>query len=39
MIQQSAICVGDYSISDLADLFSVLRPTAYRTIRRMGIGV
>ena len=30
---------GDYSISDLADLFSVSRPTVYRTIRRMGIGV
>ena len=30
---------GDYSISDLADLFSVSRPTIYRTIRRMGIGV
>ena len=30
---------GEYSISDLAELFSVSRPTVYRTIRRMGIGV
>ena len=25
---------GDYSISDLAELFSVSRPTVYRTLRR-----
>lgn len=25
---------GDYSISDLADVFSVSRPTVYRTINR-----
>ena len=30
---------GDYSISDLAELFSLSRSTVYRTIRRMGIGV
>jgi DNA invertase Pin-like site-specific DNA recombinase len=30
---------GEYLISDLAELFSVSRPTVYRTIRRMGIGV
>ena len=29
---------GEYSISDLAELFSVSRPTVYRTIRRLGIG-
>ncbi len=27
---------GDYSISDLAEVFSVSRPTVYRTIRRRG---
>ena len=25
---------GDYAISDLAELFSVSRPTVYRTLRR-----
>ncbi|MGL4239284.1 helix-turn-helix domain-containing protein, partial [Tabrizicola sp.] len=25
---------GDYSISDLAELFSVSRPTVYRTLQR-----
>ncbi|MEZ4677339.1 MAG: helix-turn-helix domain-containing protein [Caldilineaceae bacterium] len=25
---------GDYSISDLAELFTVSRPTVYRTIQR-----
>ena len=30
---------GGYSISYLADLFSVSRPMVYRMIRRMGIGV
>ena len=29
---------GNYSISDLAGVFSVSRPTVYRTIARMGIG-
>jgi DNA invertase Pin-like site-specific DNA recombinase len=27
---------GDYSISDLAELFSVSRPTIYRTLQRAG---
>lgn len=27
---------GEYSISDLAELFSVSRPTVYRTLRRSG---
>ena len=27
---------GDYSISDLAELFSVSRPTVYRTLQRAG---
>lgn len=27
---------GDYSISDLAEVFSVSRPTIYRTLRRLG---
>lgn len=27
---------GDYSISDLAELFSISRPTVYRTIARQG---
>lgn len=36
-------CTGTYSISDLAELFRVSRPTVYRTIRRssndaMGVG-
>jgi predicted DNA-binding protein YlxM (UPF0122 family) len=26
--------IGEYSISDLADLFSVSRPTVYRTLQR-----
>ncbi|STP85506.1 Uncharacterised protein [Edwardsiella ictaluri] len=26
--------VGQYSISDLAELFSISRPTAYRTLSR-----
>ena len=28
---------GDYSISDLAELFSVSRPTVYRTLQRTGV--
>lgn len=28
---------GDYSISDLADLFSISRPTVYRTLRRQPV--
>ena len=36
--QQRELCrmhaTGEYSISDLAELFSVLRPTAYRTLVR-----
>ena len=36
--QQSELCkmhrTGDYSISDLADVFSVSRPTVYRTLSR-----
>ena len=27
---------GDYSISDLAELFAVSRPTVYRTLARQG---
>jgi len=27
---------GDYSISDLAELFAVSRPTIYRTLHRTG---
>ncbi|WP_238937985.1 helix-turn-helix domain-containing protein, partial [Sulfitobacter geojensis] len=27
---------GDYSISDLADVFAVSRPTIYRTLQRTG---
>jgi DNA invertase Pin-like site-specific DNA recombinase len=27
---------GDYSISDLAELFAVSRPTIYRTLQRTG---
>ena len=27
---------GEYSISDLAELFSISRPTVYRTIGRQG---
>lgn len=26
---------GDYSISDLAELFSISRPTVYRTLKRL----
>ena len=29
---------GDYSISDLAELFSISRPTVYRTLARQGGG-
>ena len=36
--QQRELCrmhdTGDYSISDLAELFSVSRPTVYRTLQR-----
>ena len=36
--QQWALCrmhaTGEYSISDLAELFSVSRPTVYRTLNR-----
>ncbi len=36
--QQRALCrmhaTGEYSISDLAELFSVCRPTVYRTLNR-----
>jgi DNA invertase Pin-like site-specific DNA recombinase len=36
--QQKELCrihaTGDYSISDLAELFSVSRPTVYRTLNR-----
>ncbi len=28
---------GDYSISDLAEVFSVSRPTVYRTLKRQGL--
>lgn len=28
---------GDYSISDLAEVFSVSRPTVYRTLKRLGV--
>jgi DNA invertase Pin-like site-specific DNA recombinase len=28
---------GDYSISDLADLFSISRPTVYRTLKRQPV--
>ena len=38
--QQRELCrmhaAGDYSISDLAELFSVSRPTIYRTLKRRG---
>jgi DNA invertase Pin-like site-specific DNA recombinase len=38
--QQRELCrmheTGDYSISDLAELFSVSRPTVYRTFQRAG---
>ena len=38
--QQRELCrmhaTGDYSISDLAELFSVSRPTVYRTLQRRG---
>ena len=29
---------GDYSISDLAELFSISRPTVYRTLARQAGG-
>ncbi len=36
--QQRKLCrmhaMGEYSISDLAELFSVSRPTVYRTLNR-----
>ena len=36
--QQRELCriqaTGEYSISDLAELFSVLRPTVFRTLNR-----
>ena len=36
--QQRELCrmhaTGDYSISDLAELFSISRPTVYRTLKR-----
>lgn len=39
--QQKELCrmhsTGEYSISDLAELFSVSRPTVYRTLRRITI--
>lgn len=38
--QQKELCrmhkTGEYSISDLAELFSVSRPTIYRTLARIG---
>ena len=38
--QQKELCrmkeTGEYSISDLAELFSVSRPTVYRTLHRTG---
>ena len=40
--QQKELCrmhdTGDYSISDLAELFSISRPTVYRTLARHGGG-
>ena len=39
--QQRELCrmheTGEYSISDLAELFAVSRPTVYRTLQRAGI--
>ena len=36
--QQRELCrmhaTGDYSVSDLADIFSISRPTVYRTLKR-----
>ncbi|MEP2780969.1 MAG: helix-turn-helix domain-containing protein [Pseudoruegeria sp.] len=36
--QQNELCrmhaTGEYSISDLAEVFSVSRPTVYRTLKR-----
>lgn len=29
---------GDYSVSDLAEVFSISRPTVYRTLQRTGAG-
>ena len=38
--QQKELCrmhsTGNYSISDLAEVFSVSRPTVYRTLKRRG---
>jgi len=38
--KQKELCrmykTGEYSISDLAELFSVFRPTVYRTLERQG---
>jgi len=28
---------GEYSMSDLAEVFSVARPTIYRTLKRLGV--
>lgn len=40
--QQRELCrmhaTGEYSISDLAEVFSVSRPTVYRTLQRQGAG-
>ncbi len=40
-IQQKELCrmhsTGEYSISDLAEVFSVSRPTVYRTLKRNNI--
>ncbi len=40
--QQRELCrmhaTGDYSISDLAEVFAVSRPTVYRTLQRQGAG-
>ena len=39
--QQREVCrmheTGEYSISDLAELFSISRPTVYRTLQRAGV--
>ena len=40
--QQKELCrmhgTADYSISDLAELFSISRPTVYRTLSRQSVG-
>jgi len=40
--QQKELCrmydTGEYSISDLAEVFSISRPTVYRTLARQSIG-